>query len=323
MGKHLLRVIKMKAIVLLELSVAFCLSLSLAGVDRAAAQTAPPPALVKAAEAGDPNMEWALGHFYLTSTSNSTQAYAWLKKAADAGQQNAQIELKANFPASGPTAPPQQTGIAQRANEAKALLLANAPDMQLTMFRLDMGSPAQYVFYSHMHQQQVTILDVAGKLVVTDPVPVATRFALPGNFIDLPQAMASASAQGMQGDITSAFLTVSQAQGKPPVAVWTLTPSNSTRFLSYFVSATDARPLALADFSDGVGGTDAQLHAAWAAQHPAPQVQGGGGYVAGGSTSGPRFDANAAYRQSQMRAYNYKIFQNDPARAQNCRDHGC
>jgi TPR repeat protein len=292
----------------------------------ARAQAIPPAELVKAAQGGDPIQEWALGHFYLTSTSDKKQAYTWLKKAADAGQLNAKVELDANFGASGstPFGDAQVSGIVKRAADAKALVLPTAPDTRLAMFVADNDSPPQYIFYSPEQSKQVTVLDVKGSLVTGPSTPGSINAALPGTFIDLPQAIAAARGQGMQGNIQSARLGVAQAKNKAPIAIWTLMPQDTTQHngLAYFVGAKDGRPLGLMDVSDGIPANDAQLRAAYAAAHPQTDNNSGGSMGSSGTVS-RGFNANAAYAESQRRAYNYEMFQGDSARADNCRTNGC
>jgi hypothetical protein len=254
---------------------------SLGQIGAAEAQTSPSPQVLNGAQQGDANMEWALGHFYLQSTSDHQKAYYWLKKAADAGQMNAKIELGANFSAAGttPFSAALQSGVMSRAQQAKGLLARAVSDAQLTMVSIDNMSPAQYVFYSLSKQLQIEVLDVHGTLQVGPVVPGTLSTPLPQSFIDLPRAVASAKGQGMQGDIKSAVLMVGEPNGKPPMPVWILTPAVQTaRFLSYYVGATDGRPLRLTDISNGINGSDAQLRELERRLHPpAQEVSSGGG----------------------------------------------
>jgi TPR repeat protein len=298
------------------------LGMALPGVVHA--QSDAPRQLVDAATQGDPINEWALGHFYLTSAGDRQKAYYWLKKAADDGQLNAKIELNANFAASGatPFGDALQSGIAARAAQARDLVKSDAPDTELVFFKADSDSPPQYMFYSPTQQKQVTVLDRNGTLQAGSPGPGTITAAVPGRFIDLPRALAAAKAQGLRGEIGSAVLMVAQPKGKAPVAVWTLMPVDATQHgnLGYFVGATDGKALGLMDVSDGINGNDAQLKAIQDALHPKVQAGGGSG---GAMARTGGYNANAAYAESQRKAYDYQIFQNDPARAANCRANGC
>ena len=291
------------------------------------AQSDAPQPLIDAAKQGDPINEWALGHFYLASTGDRQKAYYWLKKAADDGQLNAKIELNGNFAASGatPFGDALRSGIAARVAEAQNLVKTVAPDARLVFFKADSDSPPQYMFYSPMQQKQLTVLDMNGALQAGSPSEGAIAAAVPGQFIDLPQALAAAKGQGLRGDIRSAVLMVGQPKGKAPVAVWTLMPVDETQHghLAYFVGATDGRALGLMDVSDGINGNDAQLKAIHDAQNPKVQAGAGGGGSTGSMTRTGGYNANAAYAESQRKAYDYQVFQNDPARAANCRTNGC
>ena len=254
-----------------------------------------PQQLIDAAGKGDPVNEWALGHFYLTSSGDRQKAYYWLKKAADHGQANAKIELDANFTASGttPFGDALKSGIASRVADAQKVARTVSPDMRLTFFKADSDSPPQYMFYSPMLEKQVTIIDMNGTLQASQVTPGQLTEAVPGKFIDLPVAIADAKGQGLRGDIRSAILMVAQPTGKPAVAVWTLMPIDSNQHgnVAYFVGANDGKALGLMEVSDGIYGNDAQLKAIQDANARAAANSGGGSYA-------PARDSGAAARNS-------------------------
>jgi TPR repeat protein len=256
------------------------------------AQAEPPQQLIDAAGKGDPVNEWALGHFYLTSSGDRQKAYYWLKKAADHGQANAKIELDANFTALGttPFGDAQKSGITSRVADAQKVARTVSSDMRLTFFKADSDSPPEYMFYSPMLEKQITIIDMNGTFQAGQVTRGQLTEAVPGKFIDLPVAIADAKGQGLKGDIRSAVLMVARPTGKPTVAVWTLMPIDANQHgnLAYFVGANDGKALALMDVSDGINGNDAQLQAIQDAKARAEAGNsarnnggpGGGGYAA-------------------------------------------
>jgi len=270
------------------------------------AQTSPSPEVLKGAQQGDPNMEWALGHFYLENTADHQKAYYWLKKAADAGQMNAKIELNANFSAAGttPFSAALQSGVVNRAQQARGLVARTLPDVYLSMISTDNTSPAQFIFYSPSQQLQIAVLDVRGILQIGPVAPGTISAPLPHGFIDLPRAVASAKQQGMQGDVKSAVLIVGKPKGKPGVPVWILTPAVQTsRFLSYYVGATDGRPLGLMDISEGINGNDAQLRELERRLHPpAQEVASGGGQMTTSSGGVFRISPGQQYTINKLQA---------------------
>jgi len=227
-------------------------------------------------------MEWALGHFYLENTSDHQKAYYWLKKAADAGQMNAKIELGANFSSSGatPFSTASQSGVAAGAGMARTFVAKALPDAQLAMVSTSVSSPTEYVFFSPSKHMHLVVLDVHGVYQVSALSLGALDLPLPPRFVDLPAAILAARRQGLRGDVKSAVLIASGPKGKAAIAAWTITPATqTTRALSYFVSATDGRALGLMDISDGIGGNDEQLRELYRREHPPTEIassQGGG-----------------------------------------------
>ena len=270
------------------------------------AQASPSPQVLNGAQQGDPNMEWALGHFYLENTSDHQKAYYWLKKAADAGQMNAKVELAANFSAAGttPFSAALQSGVVNRAQQARALVARTVPDVHLTMISTDNTSPAQFIFYSASQQLQIEVLDTRGTLQVGPVFPGTISAPLPQSFIDLPRAVIAAKQQGLQGDVKSAVLVVGQPKGRPPMPVWILTPAVQTsRFLSYYVAATNGHPLRLTDISDGINGSDAQLTELERRLHPpAQQMSSGGGQIVNSSGNSFRISPGQQYTINKLHA---------------------
>ena len=137
---------------------------------------------------------------------------------------------------------------------------------------------------------------------------------IPDFTVDLPQAIAIAHKNGLNGTVENAYLHVLQPKGKPPILAWVvLTTDSFTNSRRSKVPAIDAYTGAVIPFDqafDPPSGSDAELIAAaqslWMALHGRFGGGGGGGGGAmpfafgsgqvgpnGQVTPGPAYDSGA------------------------------
>jgi hypothetical protein len=175
----------------------------------------------------------------------------------------------------GSSSAPDKDGILAALQQIGKLIPPANSGAKLSLVDLETQGVCQYQFLSPEKRQKLVFVDFQGTIRLSATVPMTgTELGpLPGGFVDLPEAIAGAQRQGIQLPLDSAKLMMAQPRGKPPVAVWTLTPRNRTgRVLSYFVSAADpGHALQVSDVTDYISDYNEQMRRLVNIFHP-PQT---------------------------------------------------
>jgi hypothetical protein len=195
---------------------------------------------------------------------------------------------------------------------ALSVLRRTVPDAALVMIDVQNPSPVAHPIELRFYSKKANHIYVSGSTPFADlGPPNSEELPVTADFVDLPEAIATARSSGMKGAFGHAMLlTVTPPKGAP-ISIWQVNPAAWDGELARSVDATSGKALDTARITPMVG-TDAEIMAAvhkiqGAVQAVAPQAAPAGGAAGRLASCGDNVDFELEYLDVKFPAFRIKL----------------